>query len=230
MKNKLFHTGICILLLFSVFVFPVAETTATVSAADDVEKYIIALDTDHGTFIDYDESYDIYFQPGEPLKLPKVKKKGYVFCGWTTKPISNLAWFTITGENTKNLWGSTYNWHEPKKLYAQFVKITTKKLGKRKLKVILSKWVTGYQLEIQYSTNKKFRNAKSIIIEGLMAPIDQKNYFLKYRKGTLSLTLSKLKTKKKYYFRFQFSSLGVEFPNEEYADVIGDWFQKSVKM
>lgn len=77
MKNKLFHTGICILLLFSIFVFPVAETATAVSAAEEPERYMVALDCDDGTFIDYDESYDIYFQPGEPLKLPKAKKKYY---------------------------------------------------------------------------------------------------------------------------------------------------------
>lgn len=224
-----------ILQLFSILLSSTGKTTAAVSAAKKVEKYIIALDTNGGTFIDYDENRDIYFQPREPLKLPKAQKKGYVFCGWTTKITSNVAWFTITGENTDNRRGSTYHWHESKKLFAQYAKVTMKKLGKRKLKVSLSKWVDAGQLEIQYSTNKTFKDAKSIVAEyshgSLVAPIDEKNCSLKFnrKKKTLSLTLNKLKPKKRYYFRFQYNRTESGVVQEDVLS-ISDWFQKSVKM
>lgn len=226
---------------FSILFFSTGKTTAAVSADTETEKYIITLNSNGGTLINYNKSRDIPFYPGEPLKLPKAQKKGYVFCGWTIVPFSNIAWFTITGENTNNPHNSTYFWHESKNLFAQYAKVTMKKLGKKKLKVSLSKWQDARWLDIQYSTNKKFKDAKSIFIqysEGrVIGPIDKKNCSLKYdrNKKTLLLTLSKLKTKKRYYFRFQyFNQLEeLQWENDRLQSEIlsiGDWFQKSVKM
>lgn len=128
-------------------------------------QYQATLNSDGGTLSQYNSRRYVYFRFGELLKLPTVKRKGYTFCGWTAKEQSNYAWRTITNVDTGNPFGSTLYWGRDKDLYAQFAKIDTKKLGKRKLKVCISKWRDGGQLEIQYSTNKNFKNHQSIIVK-----------------------------------------------------------------
>ncbi len=183
---------------------------------------------------------NILYRYAEPLILPTVKKKGYIFCGWTTyRKYSNYSWFNITNEDNGDVFGSTMNWEGPQNLYAQYAKVTTKKMGKKKLMVNLSKWYNADQLEIQYSTNKNFKNHQSIIVksEQLMKIWEfgkinkKKHYKLNYKKNKkqLTLTLNKLKTSKRYYFRFQFSGY-VRLNADEYVYETGDWFQKSVKM
>lgn len=61
----------------------------------------------------------------------------------------------------------------------------------------------------------------------------KKHYKLNYsrKKKMLSVTLSKLKANKKYYFRFQYSGITyADSDNEIYIHATGDWFKKSVQM
>ena len=177
------------------------------TAVGSARKFLVKLVPDGGK-LKGNTSRDIYFQPGKPLKLPKAKKKGYIFCGWTARLNSNIAWFTITGKDTDESYGSTFFWggyEKPICVYAQYANIKSKKLGKRKLNLKLS--------ELK-KINKK------------------QHYLLKFsrKKKTLSVTLSKLKAGKKYYFRFQYQGY---FPSAtEELDVMrfGDWFKKTVKM
>lgn len=209
------------------------------TAVGSARKFLVKLVPDGGK-LKGNTSRDIYFQPGKPLKLPKAKKKGYIFCGWTARLNSNIAWFTITGKDTDESYGSTFFWggyEKPICVYAQYANIKSKKLGKRKLNLKLSELRKTYQLKIQYSTNKKFKKAKSITVKNNLQILKKKinkkqHYLLKFsrKKKTLSVTLSKLKAGKKYYFRFQYQGY---FPSAtEELDVIrfGDWFKKTVKM
>lgn len=209
------------------------------TAIGKARKYIVALES-HGGTIKGNPGRDIYFRSGEPLKLPGAKKKGYIFCGWTARLNSNIAWFTITGKDTDESYGSTFFWggyEKPICVYAQYANIKSKKLGKRKLNLKLSELRKTYQLKIQYSTNKKFKKAKSITVKNNLQILKKKinkkqHYLLKFsrKKKTLSVTLSKLKAGKKYYFRFQYQGY---FPSAtEELDVMrfGDWFKKTVKM
>lgn len=192
-----------------------------------------------GTIIQNNSQRYVYYRYGEPLPLPTVTRKGYIFCGWTTKEQSNYAWRTITNEDTGDPYSSTMYWYRNKDLYAQFAKIDTKKLGKRKLKLSISKWIDANKLEIHYSTNKYFKNYKSIIVKSsqLMKIWEfgkenkEKHYKLNYSRKMkmLSITLSKLKKNKKYYFRFQYSGLNFAW-SEIFIYSTGDWFKKSVKM
>lgn len=211
------------------------------TAVGKARKFPVALECDSGTMSKADEQKDIYYQYREPLKLPNLKKKGYVFCGWTAKPVSNYAWHTITNEDRDNYYVSTANWAGTIKLYAQFVKMSMNKQGKRKLKVTISKWRDARQLKIQYATNKKYKNAKKIIVkDDELANIrkygkksnKKKHYVLEYKKKKrmLSVTLNKLKANKKYYFRFQFSGNEYIPLTDDYEYEISDWFKKSVKM
>lgn len=205
------------------------------------KKCIATLNSDGGTLSQYNSRRYVYFRFGEPLKLPTVKRKGYTFCGWTAKEHSNYAWRTITNEDTGDPFNSTLFWGKDKDLYAQFAKINTTRPGKRKLKISISKWREAEQLEIQYSTKKDFKKHQSIIVKSsqlmkiwiLGKKNRKKHYKLNYnkKKKMLSVTLSKLKTNKKYYFRFQYSGLtyfssGLDI----YIHTTGDWFKKSVQM
>lgn len=61
----------------------------------------------------------------------------------------------------------------------------------------------------------------------------KKHYKLNYnrKKKMLSVTLSKLKANKKYYFRFQYSGYDYYLSyTDEYIHTTGDWFKKSVQM
>lgn len=202
-------------------------------AIGKVKKRRLVLDAEGGTL-----RY-MHYRFGEPLKLPPVKRKGHIFCGWTTRGRTNYAWYNITNEDTGNPHNTTFCWWGQKRLYAQFAKIETKKLGRRKLKLSLSKWRDGGKLAIQYSTNKKFKNHKTIIVkQGQLS--DLWPYAKKYKKGAyklfykntkrmLTITFNKLKAKKKYYFRFRYS--GNDCLNaDESVYSVGDWFGKSVKM
>lgn len=210
------------------------------------KQYRVYLERNGGKLSKADKKKKIYYQIGEPLKLPRLKKKGYIFCGWTAKEKSRYAWYTISNEDSHDIYGSTLNWRGPQTLYAQFTKVSTKKLGKRKLKVGVPMWKyeNTDKLEIQYSTNKKFKKHQSVIVKATRVmkiwefgkKNKNKHYKLTYnrKKEMLFITLSKLKTKKTYYFRFRYSG-DLEKPGYEIADEIfwyntGDWFKKSVKM
>lgn len=181
----------------------------------------------------------VSYRFAEPLTLPAAKKKGYIFRGWTTEKHSNYSWYHISNSDIENYSETTRQWMGPQNVYAQYTKITMKKTGKRKLKVELSQWLEAEQLEIQYSTNKKYKNPQKITVkEKHLSNIaiygkrnQKKQYQLNFnmKKSRLSLTLNKLKAKKKYYFRFQFS--GNKMLNaDEYVYTVGDWFKKSMKM
>lgn len=203
------------------------------------KRYRVYLERNDGIVVKGDFDYQI----GEPLKLPRVKKKGYIFYGWTAKQTSWYAWYTISNEEaTHDIYGSTLNWNGPQTLYAQFIKVTAKKFGRRKLKVgVPMRWRKGpSKLEIQYSTNKKFKKHQSIVVDhGQAKKIwingqkknRKKHYKLTYNKKKLYITFSKLKAKKTYYFRFRYSG-GLEKPDgsELSWKNTGDWFKKSVKM
>ena len=206
------------------------------TAIGKARKYIVALES-HGGTIKGNPGRDIYFRSGEPLKLPGAKKKGYIFCGWTPRIRSNIAWFTITGDDTDDPDGSTFFWGGTKKLYAQYAKVTTKKLGKGKLNLNISRWRDAARLEIQYSTNKKYKKAKCIMVKSTIRKLKKKknkkqHYVLSYskKKSSLSITFSKLKTKKKYYFRFRYYGEWIGATDDVYITPAGDWFKKSVKM
>lgn len=208
------------------------------TAIGKARKYKVNLENEGGTLSKYESRGYTYYRFGEPLKLPTVKWKGRIFCGWTAKAHSNYAWRTITNQDTENPYGTTRCWTGEKTVYAQFAKVEMKKVGRTKLKVNLSKWRDGNRLEIQYTTNKKYKNTKRIIVKSkeledivFGKKNKKKNYRLKYypKKRMLSITLNKLKAKKRYYFRFQFSGNEPLNADENY-DVTGDWFKKSVKM
>lgn len=203
------------------------------TAIGKAKKRRVVMDSSGGTL-----SY-MYYRFGEPLNPPSIKKKGHVFCGWTTKEHTNYAWYNITNEDTGNPHNTTFFWWGQVRLYAQFAKIETQKPGRGKLKLGLSKWRDAGKLEIQYSTNKKFKNHKTIIVkQGQLS--DLWPYAKKYKKGAyklfykkskrmLTVTFNKLKPKKKYYFRFRYS--GNDPLNEdETVYSVGDWFKKSIKM
>lgn len=203
--------------------------------------HIASLFSRGGTMSKYNLRQYVYFKIGKPLKLPYVKWKGKnrVFCGWTREKHSNYAWRTITNEDTGNPYGTTMEWCGNISLYAQFAKVEMKKLGKKKLKVRVSKWRDADQLEIRYSTNKNFKNYQSIIVKSKQLmwiwpnakKYKKKHYKLYYNqnKRRLSLTLYKLKANKKYYFRFQYS--GYDGINaDDYFYCVASWFKKNVKM
>lgn len=206
------------------------------------KQYRVYLERNGGKLSKADKKKKIYYQIGESLKLPRLKKKGYVFCGWTAKETSRYAWYTISNEDTHDVYGSTLNWNGPKTLYAQFTKVSAKKLGKRKLKVGVPMWKyrDSDKLEIQYSTNKKFKKHQSVVVKATRVmkiwefgkKNKNKHYKLTYnrKKEMLFITLSKLKTKKKYYFRFRYIGTLDLGTDEAWWYNTGDWFKKSVKM
>lgn len=89
-------------------------------------------------------SYQFY----QNVKLPKAKKKGYVFLGW-----SEAAHFESILDATT--WGNL-------KLHAVFKKVSIKKIADRKIKVSVKP--TYSRLVVQYSTTKDF-NAKGFWTE-----------------------------------------------------------------
>lgn len=72
-----------------------------------VDQYTAVLNCKSGILSKYNSRRYVYYRFGEPLKLPSVTRKGYIFCGWTAKQHSNYAWRNITNEDTENAYGST---------------------------------------------------------------------------------------------------------------------------
>lgn len=209
------------------------------TAIGKVKKCRAILNSENGTLSKYDTRRYVYYRFGEILKLPSVKWKGHVFCGWTTEEHSNYAWYDIKNKDTENPHSTTLCWWGEKNLYAQFAKINAKKLGKRKLKLSISKWRDAGRLEIQYSTSKNFKKSQSIIVkQGQLTylwPYAKTNktrhykLYYQYNKQMLSVTFSKLKAAKKYYFRFRYSG-NDRLNADDYVYSVGDWFKTSVKM
>lgn len=147
---------------------------------------------------------------GQDIKLPKAKKKGYTFLGWSLSKSSYSTWFTLYNENGQ------ITGH--KKLVARFKKIQAKKIGKKKIRITLKNREvndnTG-SLVCFYSTNKNMRNKKMIHLglEHMIHPKDMravytektKDYTNKIysNKKTSVCDLKNLKKGKTYYLQFR---------------------------
>lgn len=131
------------------------------------------------------------------------------------------------------------------KAYRVHLECNGGKLGSRKLKVgvPMQRKNGPSEVEIQYSTNKSFKKHQSVVVSHdqvmrtgtweFTKKNKKKHYKLAHnrKKEMLTITLSKLKTKKTYYFRFRYSG-GLAKPDGSELSWYntGDWFKKSVKM
>lgn len=198
--------------------------------------FVLLLDRNGGKFKNSKVSSQTYFRVDEPIKLPVVEKKGYIFCGWTAKKDSNIGWYTIPGDDRDCYYGSTGFWAGPRIVYAQYAKVGVKRPGGKKIKLNISRWRDAKKLEIRYSTDKKFKKYKSVTIKsdnlkniGIFGKRNKKKqYQINYakKKKMLTVTYYKVKKKKTYYFRFRYSGIYKNNMTEQYIDYDGEWFSQ----
>lgn len=150
-------------------------------------------------------------------KLPKVKRKGYIFLGWSFKidiPFSEYA------VNDYKTWFSLYDQKGllsgEKFLTARWKKVRVKKTGNKKIQIRLynrdynDKW----KIACLYSTHKNMKGAKFASLsegfentkkKGKILGTKTKNYVTNYypKKKLLTADLKKLKKGKTYYLQFR---------------------------
>lgn len=136
----------------------------------EAKKWLDMLDKNHISYFAW--SLSNKDETASLLKSGTTKKSG-----WTKSDLSPVGKWVLTQYKTRS--GKNVQSYKPAKVSG----ITLKNLKGKKLKITIKKVsnATGYQ--IQYSTNKKFKNAKTIRIT--------KN----------SYTIKKLKKKKIYYVK-----------------------------
>lgn len=145
------------------------------------------------------------------IKLPKAKRKGYIFTGWS---------FGKDHETNYRTWFSLYNENGAikgdKTLTANWKKIRVKRAGKKTIRISLfNREVYDYrEIACLYSTranmkgakivclNEKFSEKKKKGVIGGRGTIDySSNYYPK--KHLLTMDLKKLKKGKTYYLEFR---------------------------
>ena len=147
---------------------------------------------------------------GEDTKLPKAKKKGYTFLGWSLSKKSTTTWFTLYNENGQITGHKT--------LVARFKKIQAKKTGKKKIRITVNNREVNddtSSVVCFYSTNKNMKNKKMVNlgVNHTPQPDDKrivftektKDYTNKIYKNKKSITcdLKNLKKGKTYYLQFR---------------------------
>lgn len=121
----------------------------------------------------------------EKVKLPKAKKKGYVFLGWSE-------WDNSESILDGTTWGNL-------KLHAVFKKISIKKTAGRKIKVSVKPTYT--RLVVQYSTQKNF-DAKGYWTEDHGFESTVGRYTTDGETLSGKVVTKKLKKGKTYYLRW----------------------------
>lgn len=124
---------------------------------DQVQKYSVKVTDGKKTYVNM-SVYD-----GETVVVPKLTKKGYNFKGFYTKDGSKITTDTRIRKDTV----AYAKWEKIKVPRAVISKVKpAKKVARLKCKYKgkTTGKVKGYQ--VKYSNNKKFKKAKSIVIEG----------------------------------------------------------------
>lgn len=150
-----------------------------------------------------------YYRVGENTKLPGAKRKGYTFLGWAIEK-DPTTWFTLYDEDS-NITGD-------KKLIARWKKITAKRTGKKKMRIVVTN--RAYEdicpIACLYATKKSMKDSKIIYLsrphtnpaitekKSKIKEVE-KNYtnIISKKKKTVTCDLKNLKKGTTYYLQFK---------------------------